>query len=120
MNTNFFLDDETHDLSLESNGHLRMTKNVGEDLSTRIECRLRTFKGEWYLDRDLGVPYYGEILKKNPNIDKVRSLLLTELVKVKGIAEVLRFTVSFDHASRVFQVFFSVKASDGTIVEGGI
>jgi hypothetical protein len=120
MFTNFLLDDNLHDLSLDSTGNIRMSANAAEDLSSRIECRLRTFKGEWYLNRDLGVPYYSEVLKKNPDIEKVRALLLSELVKVQGIAEVLRFTVGFDHATRVFQVFFSVKASDGSIVDGGI
>jgi hypothetical protein len=120
MFTNFFLDNTTHDLVLDDSNQLRMTKTPSEDLACRIESRLKTFKGEWFLDRELGIPYYGEVLKKNPDVTKIRGLLLAELVKVSGIAEVLRFEVEFIRASRTFQLNFSVKSSDGEVVEGEI
>jgi hypothetical protein len=38
-----------------------------EAVAQRVRVRFRWFLGEWFLDERLGVPYYSDILVKNPD-----------------------------------------------------
>lgn len=117
---NMYLDPTTHDLQLDATGNIQVTADTEELLSVRIKTRFSTFRGEWFLDRNLGVPYFEEVMVKNPDVNAVRNLLLAQLVDIPGVDEVLSFDVNFNTASRLFQVNFKVRATDGTIVEGEI
>ena len=118
MERNLYLDPNTNDLVLNGSKNLAMTANAVELLAQRITNRLRFFKAEWYLDRSLGVPYFEEVLKKNPNIAKVRALLLSVVAKTNGVAKVLAFDTIFDAQTRIFSVNFKVQSSDGSVVQG--
>ena len=81
------LDKATWDLHLDATGNIA---TVGEAdfpalLSQRITHRLQTFKGECFLDREIGVPYYEEILKKNPDLGRIRSLLSSVISGIDGV-----------------------------------
>lgn len=67
------LDTETWDIGLDGSGNIAVLVDPSALLAQRIQCRLQTFKGECFLDRSVGVPYYEEILKKNPDLGRVRS-----------------------------------------------
>jgi hypothetical protein len=112
--------DNNHDLYLGPDGNLAVAVETGDSVAQRVECRLKTFLGEHFLDRTIGVPYYEEVFKKNPDVGRVRALLLSVVKKVPGVSKILTFSVEFFPGERVFKVDFSVQASDGTIISGGI
>lgn len=117
---NFALDVETHDLVLDESRNLAFTKTPEEMLAQRLTCKLKAFLGEWYLDRRVGVPYFEEVLVKNPNIAKIRALLLSVVSTDPQVARVLVFDVDFQPGTREFLVNFKVQAHDGTEAEGSI
>ena len=45
----------------------QLTTPTSENLAQRLLIRLRTFRGEWFLDENLGIDYFGQILGKNRN-----------------------------------------------------
>ena len=105
------LDNATWDLYLDATGNIA---TVGEAdfpalLSQRITHRLQTFKGECFLDREIGVPYYEEILKKNPVISGV-----------DGVDKILSLDLSFDRKTRLLSVTFRVLGQDGSIATGEV
>lgn len=116
--TNFALDKLTGDLVLGSDNQIGRTLTTLDTLEQRIRTRLQTFRGEYYLNEALGVPYYEEVLRKNPDVPSVRALLLAELLRVPGVKSAKRFTVEFNTATRSFQIDFHVISDDGVPVEG--
>ena len=58
------------------NGDLVLTTVAVDNISQNTRQRLRIFKGEWFLDRTLGLPLLDTILEKNPN-----SVLVSTLFK---------------------------------------
>ena len=118
---NIAVDPLTGDLALTADGsQIRFTETTVDTLEQRIRTRLQTFRGEWYLNEDLGVPYFGEVMVKNPDVDRVRSLLMTELAAVPGVGQILSFVVNFERGDRVFTVNFKCRSTDGETVEGSI
>lgn len=87
-------------------------------LDQRIDCMLRTFRGEWWLDTSIGVPYFEEVLKKNPDMAVVRQAFASVILSVPGVQEVTRLEVKFLRTSRALRVDFEVKGTDAIPVSG--
>lgn len=114
--------DSDWDIYLDRTGNIAQLKpsEDGSLLCQRIKHRLQTFRGECFLDREVGVPYFSEVLKKNPDLGRIRALLASVVSGVEGVAKILSLEVLLDHATRQLTVNFRAQASDGTIAEGGL
>lgn len=80
-----------------------------------IASRFRFYLGEWFLDVREGVPYYRDILVKNPDLDVVRSTFRQVLTTTPGVLDVLSFSLTFDPHDRVLHFAFEVQSTDGPI-----
>lgn len=119
------LDTNTWDIFLDSTGNLARLDDSTQDrledlICQRVRHRLQTFQGECYLDRSVGVPYFSEVLKKNPDLRRVKNLLLATINGVEGVKKIIDFSVGFAARTREYKVIFTIEAYDGTIVEGNI
>lgn len=115
-----FAFDSNEDMHLDSNYQLAVTETFEALVAARIRARLRTVLGEHFLNRELGVPYFEEVLVKNPDTNRVNNLLISEMVAVPGVQKVLEFDSTFDRASRVFNIRFKVLVTTGAVVEGTV
>lgn len=116
------LNTATWDLELDAAGNI---KTLGSDdpaalLSQRVCHRLQTFRGECYLDRSVGVPYFAEVLKKRPDVSRIRSLFASVIAGVEGVAQILSLDLRFVQSSRRLSVSFRVKGAAGEIAEGAL
>jgi len=112
----------TWDLYLDSSGNIAVLpdKPVAPLLSQRIKHRLQTFRGECYLDRSIGVPYFSEVMKKNPDLGRIRSLLASVISGVEGVVKILSLDVLFSQRTRTLSVKFRVMGSENSIAEGEV
>lgn len=119
--TNFMIDRVTGDFATTADGtQIAQTLRTIDTIEQRIRTRLQTFRGEWYLDEGLGVPYFEEVMVKNPDVKRVRALLLTALLSVEGVKQVTQFEVAFIPGERRFTVNFHCISDDNEVVEGAI
>jgi len=121
----FSLATETWDLFLDETGNVSLRKSETLDelvdlICQRVKCRLQTFRGECYLDRNMGVPYFQEVMKKNPDLGKVRSLLAATIVGVEGVKSLEGLKIKFDASTREYKVIFRALADNGNVVNGEI
>lgn len=121
----FSLATETWDLFLDETGNISLRKSETLDelvdlICQRVKCRLQTFRGECYLDRNMGVPYFKEVMKKNPDLGKVRSLLAATIVGVEGVKSLEELKIKFDASTREYKVIFRALADNGNEVNGEI
>ncbi len=109
------------DLKLDNNGDLAIVNGdlvltSGSDaIRQHIEQRLKTFLGEWFLDLSTGVPYFQEILKKNPNIQIVDGLFKQTILDTPGVIELMQFELDLNAADRTLKVECSVRTIDSVI-----
>lgn len=87
-------------------------------VAQKIGVRLRLFRGEWFLDERVGVPYYEQVLVKNPNLVAIRSLFRRAIATTPGVEEVTSLDLTVDTAQRRAEVSFRARANDGEIIEG--
>jgi hypothetical protein len=106
------------DLALE-NGSLvwlgRTPETRVQIIRQKIAARFRFFVGEWFLDQREGIPYYRDVLLKNPNTDLIRSLFLRVLRQTPGVLDVPSFSLEFDPSARRLSFAFEAKVSDGEV-----
>lgn len=107
------LKEDTYELQI-TNGDLVLTSR-NDAIRQHIVQRIKTFKGEWFLDADLGVPYYQEILKKNPNIQVVSSIFKNVILETPGVLELNSFDLDYDGPTRKLFVNMQVLGVDGPI-----
>lgn len=114
--------DSDWDIYLDRTGNIAQLKpsEDGSLLCQRIKHRLQTFRGECYLDRSVGVPYFSEVMKKNPDLRRIRALLTSVVAGVEGVAKVLELGVVFDPKTRHMTATFRAQADDGTIATGEV
>lgn len=107
------------DLALE-NGNLVWLGTTPETrvqiVRQKIAARFRFFVGEWFLDLREGIPYYRDVLVKNPNLDLIRSLFLRVLRQTPGVLDVPSFSLDYDPSARRLSFDFEAKVSDGEVV----
>lgn len=104
------LDDDTHDL-LFVNGDLLMDVDVGQ----AVKIALLFIKGEWFLNINLGVPYFDQFFIKAPRINLLRSILRKTIEDTPGINSVLALDLSYDPQARTLSVSFRADTDNGEI-----
>ena len=57
-----------------------------DGIRQQVMLRLGFFKGEWFLDEETGLPWYEEILVKNPNMIRVRDIFRTAICRSLAFA----------------------------------
>lgn len=114
----FYIDPNTYDLVLQNN-NIRMTTNSIQWLSAKIEARLKTYYGEWFVNRFIGVPYFESILKKQADINNVQAILSDVIKDTRGVSELISFEVDYSSTNRQYTYTFVVKANSNEIIEGG-
>lgn len=107
------LDRATDDLVLDETGDLILTEGI-EAIADDLIARLRTFQGEWFLDLDLGFPWW-DVLGQKPNLATVRDQVQAIALNTPGItACTVSATVGED---RTLAVVIECTADTGTMIQ---
>ena len=120
MSINIYLDPQTTDFVLDESNNLRLTTDETEYFSQKIENTLKMNLGEYFLDKNLGVPYWGpngKIMKKSADLNEVQDLLIIAIVGIEGINNVEKFNVGFEPETRTYAVTVRIMTDSGVSVE---
>jgi len=108
------LNQDTWDIEL-AQGDLR-TVDALDAITQHVAIGLQFFRGEWLLDQRIGIPYYQNILIKNPDFNLVRFLLREAVLQTPGVTGLTSFTTTFTPAPRSLGVQFEGQTTDGPLV----
>lgn len=75
----------------------------------RVRLRLLTGKGEWILDRNVGIPYLRFIRQKPPNLNEIGAFIRREIEAVPGVLSIDTF--SADHNTETRRIVFKAQIS---------
>ena len=109
------LNPDTHDMVFV-NGGCPVTVAQQDIVAQRLKITLMTFLGEWFLDTELGIPYFQQILTKVRNKATVDSIFQQAILNDPGVLEMVAYESTLDSANRGFNLDFAVRVADGSIV----
>lgn len=104
------------DIFLTLDGDINIT-NVGDiSLTTSIRqaiiIRLKWFFNEWRFIPQYGIPYFEDILVKNPNTVKIKSIIRKEIMTVDGVIEVRNVDIKIDNKRNAVLTFEAVSTEE--------
>ncbi len=93
-----------------------LTLTTGADtIKQHISQRLKTFYGEWFLNMEIGIPYFQQIFKKNPNPVIVDSVFKREIINTPGILQLKEFSLDLNPVARELSLAFKALCTGGEI-----
>lgn len=107
-----------NDLLVQAND-LVLVSGAAEILQHVLQ-NLRTFLGEWFLDNTVGIPYFQQILVKNPNLGDVDALIQKAINRTPGVTALSKYSSDLNTATRQLFVTFQAQTTSGTVNYTGL
>jgi len=101
------------DLLISDFGGVSLTDSVRQ----AVRIRLLWFFGEWRFWPETGVPYYENILVKNPNMEYVRRIIRDEVTSVDEVLDARNIRIDVDYPARKAQITLDVVIAEETYRE---
>jgi hypothetical protein len=79
----------------------------------RVAVRLRTFKGEWFVNTSAGLDYLGWTQQKPLRVQEVSAAVRAEVETTPGVDRTEEWTAIFDRDERKLTIAARVYTSDG-------
>lgn len=92
------------DIYLDSSGSLAVVRDA-EAVGQHVRVRLMTYEGEWFLDRQVGVPWVRDIVGRQYDPVMAESVLKAEILDTDGVTDISSFSVRFDGEVRGLSAF---------------
>ena len=86
------------------------TVNQADSVAQRLSIKLKTFKGEWFINTDTGIPYYQEIFGKVRNKQTIDAIFQKAILEEPDVLEIVEFSSSID-VGRTYSLIFRVRTS---------
>ncbi|MCP4600175.1 MAG: hypothetical protein GY847_06510 [Proteobacteria bacterium] len=84
-----------------------------EEVKQRLDSNLQFFKGEWFLDQRLGMPYYEEVLGQKPRIAVIQNVFRDGILQTSGVTGTSDPILDFDSPTRTLSVEAQVTCESG-------
>jgi len=101
------------DLNINEQGDIALTESIRQ----AVRVRLLWFWGEWRFAVEFGVPYFENILVKNPNIEQIRRIVRDEAMSVDGVLDVRNITVTISKQTRSATIWLDIVVAEETYRE---
>ena len=92
-------DASPQDIQISSQRQVVVARGV-EDVRQRVIEKLRHWRGEWFLDRNSGMPYLDAILQRPLTPELASAAIRFEIRKVNGVTGVRDISFSLDPHTR--------------------
>jgi hypothetical protein len=95
------------DLQLTPDGRDLQLVSGAAKVAQSIRVRAQIFKGSWRYDRQLGMPYFQDILVFGSSVELVRRRFHEMISSTDGVLSIQSLTIRFDRTSQTIFVEFS-------------
>lgn len=112
------LQDPTTGDAVFNNDTPQVTTLLNNDLLQRLNIRLKTFLGEWFLDITFGMDWYGSVLGKVRSIKAIDAVIQEQIYLEPDVASITSYTSSINAAARIYSANWVLTTTYGTTVSG--
>jgi len=84
-------------------------------VAQRLQIRLQSFLGEWFINTAYGIPYWQQLLGKKINKTAADRIFQEQILSERGVREITSFSSTLKN--RIYEMSFRVRALDGSQTE---
>jgi hypothetical protein len=107
-----------HDLFLDETGQLVLFAADDVDaIAQQLRIRFKFFKGEWFLDRRQGIPYFDKVLIKNPSTSILEAIFRRTILDTPGVESLESFRMTLDRPTRILTMDFVAATDTGEVLD---
>lgn len=81
--------------------------------------RMRFFLAEWFLDNTQGLPYFQQILVKNPDQSKIDAIFTNLILGTPGVTQLTAYSFNVNKPNRILDVEFKCQTTSGIVSYSG-
>ena len=100
---------------LFQNGQIFTTLNRQDSLRQRLDIRIKTQKGTWFLNVSYGIDWFNDVFSDTSTKSSVDALIQAEILKEELVADIIEFRSSVNNITREYRCDFKVKMVDQTV-----
>lgn len=97
------------------NGQIFTTLNRQDSLRQRLDIRIKTQKGTWFLNVSYGIDWFNDVFSDTSTKSSVDALIQAEILKEELVADIIEFRSSVNNITREYRCDFKVKMVDQTV-----
>lgn len=97
------------------NGRIFTTLSRQESLRQRLDIRIKTQKGTWFLNISYGIDWFNDVFSDTSTKSSVDALIQAEILKEELVADIIEFRSSVNNITREYRCDFKVKMVDQTV-----
>ena len=86
-----------------------------DEMVQKINCCLGSSMADWFLDTNLGVPYFQQLYRKGITREEVLAIFLNYISNIQGVIAITYIDVVFDVEKRTAKLDFRVRTKDGML-----
>ena len=101
------------DLELTKTGDIQLTTSIQQD----ILIHLRWIFAEWRLGPEFGLPYFQDILVKNPNTDIIKRDIINEILKCDRVINATIDDFVYNPTARILKVKYTAYTDEESFRE---
>ena len=91
------------------NGQIFTTLNKQDSLRQRLDIRIKTQKGSWFLNMSYGIDWLNDVFSDTSTKSSVDALIQAEILKEEQVANIIEFTSSVNTVTREYRCDFKVR-----------
>lgn len=89
---------------------------IGMDgIASDVKARWQQVKGEWWLNLEEGVDWYGLVFVKHPDMQAIREEFIRVALTAPGCVEVVQFDPELNTTTRTLSVTYALRGDTGQI-----
>ena len=116
MANDFLIDPVTKDWAVVNGTTVNLCENIEDLTRQRIAIVLRTFLGEWFANKDFGLPYFQSIFGKNTK-ELTDVTIKSKIIGVDGVTQLLFYKSTIDTQQRKLIVQYKALVTSGEIIK---
>lgn len=100
---------------LFQNGQIFTTLSRQDSLRQRLDFRIKTQKGSWFLNISYGIDWFNDVFSDTATKSSTDALIQAEILKEELVSNIIGFSSSVDNVTRTYRCDFKVKMRDQTV-----
>lgn len=100
---------------LFQNGQIFTTLNRQDSLRQRLDIRIKTQKGTWFLNISYGIDWFNDVFSDTSTKSSTDALIQAEILKEDLVSDIIGFSSSVDDSTRTYRCDFKVKMTDQSL-----